>query len=580
MKSSIVKWLIGIVGSAIAGLVTTWLMGFLNPHLPSPQRAELALSNLLSAAAPRPEEGFRIVLCWLEGDDKGIDTGHVEDAFSNVKGVKLLRSARIVRGSGSWDDWSKDMKQGARTVLEEWHGDLAIVGGVRESGKVLNLWLVPRSGEGTLGRGDRPYILKNVTLDKDFHQDFGVELVIVALVAVAPHAHTGLRGEALEEGLNGATTKLSKLLEVHTVPSEHRAALEAELGAALLVLGKREGDRKRLEGAVEAFDSALKELDREGVPVGWALTQNLRGEALLRLGKGDAGLEHLEKAVGAFDAALEEFSREHTPFEWAATKSNLGSALAALGEREGNLEDLNDAVNALREAREVFAHWSMSVELGVTQSSLGGALWSLGRREKDSDHLEEAVEVLGKALDELTPERAPIPWGRTQMRLGNALATLGVREKGTGRLTDAVEAYHKALEQLTRERVPLDWGATKVNLGNTLVVLGDREGGTDSLEQAVKALRDALEELTRERVPPLHWVRIQALLGDALAMLGDRESGTKHLQEAVDAYVKALEVLVADGPLETREIVENKLNTVLVEMYKRLPVPESTEDVD
>ena len=48
--------------------------------------------------------------------------------------------------------------------MEKWHADLAIVGLVKTSGESLSLWFVPRSGEGTLDRGDRPYRLEDVTL--------------------------------------------------------------------------------------------------------------------------------------------------------------------------------------------------------------------------------------------------------------------------------------------------------------------------------------------------------------------------------------------------------------------------------
>ena len=51
------------------------------------------------------------------------------------------------------------MMKEARSVPEDWSADLAAVGLVKRSDEVLSLWLVSRSGEGTLGRGDIFYEL-------------------------------------------------------------------------------------------------------------------------------------------------------------------------------------------------------------------------------------------------------------------------------------------------------------------------------------------------------------------------------------------------------------------------------------
>ena len=131
----------------------------------------------------------------------------------------------------AWDEWSEDMQQSVRSVLEDWNADLAIVGRVRRSGEVLSLWIVPHSGEGTLGRGNQPYKLDNVTLGKDFHDDLRAQLAAVALAAVAPLAHTEIRGRVLEKGLRNATAKLSTLLEGRAIGrAEHQVALHVALG--------------------------------------------------------------------------------------------------------------------------------------------------------------------------------------------------------------------------------------------------------------------------------------------------------------------------------------------------------------
>ena len=153
----------------------------------------LALENYWSNDPQRLEDRFRIVLCWLK-DDNGRDAETVARAFTGIDGIELVRSEREVAARGAAGDWLPAMQQSALAVLEEWHADLAIVGLVKESGKSLSLWFVPRSGEGTLDLGDQTYRLEDVTLGVNFHDDLRAQLAATALAAVAPLANTEVRG--------------------------------------------------------------------------------------------------------------------------------------------------------------------------------------------------------------------------------------------------------------------------------------------------------------------------------------------------------------------------------------------------
>ena len=213
-----------------ATVVAAWLRGFLNQFLPPPKQAWLALKNLRRGNPPRPEDSFRVVLCWLENDSSGDDTRTVERAFTNVEGITLVRSARLVAASGAGDEWRPAMQKSTGTVLKDWNGDLAVPGLVKKSGQALSLWFVPRSGAGTLGRGDQPYQLEDVTLGADFHDDLRAQLAAVALAAVARLTDTEVRGRVLEKGLRDATEKLSNLLDRSTIGGvDHRAALHVAL---------------------------------------------------------------------------------------------------------------------------------------------------------------------------------------------------------------------------------------------------------------------------------------------------------------------------------------------------------------
>ena len=193
-------WIGGIVATAFAAAFVAWLKGFFKQFLPSPQRARLAIANAFEARLPLPEKRFRLVLCWLGNDSAGRDTGTVSEAFTNIEGIELVCSARVVSALGAADDWRPAIRKGALAVLETWNADVAVVGSVKDPGKALNLWFVPREGDGTLRRGDLPYELVNVTLQDDFHDDLRAQLTAEALRVAAPVVGTEIRGLRVGDG--------------------------------------------------------------------------------------------------------------------------------------------------------------------------------------------------------------------------------------------------------------------------------------------------------------------------------------------------------------------------------------------
>ena len=568
----IIFWGLGL----LALLLVPWLSGTFNSYMPSPQRALLGAKNFVKKAwhymRPQPplsEECFHVVLSWLGGDSNGEGTKSVEGAFRGVDGIHLSRSAHIVKASGARDDWEPAMRKRAREILTDRQADLAIVGEVKDSKKVLSLWFVPRVGDGTLSRGDRGsnYVLENVTLGDDFHKEFRAQIAAMALSAVAPLVSNEARGKMLDVELSTVAKQLNTLLEKDSSPivdpaeRERRAGLHMALGTALQTLGARENGTERLEQAVVAYKAALEEYTREHVPLNWAATQNNLGIALLTLGERESGTERLEQAVVAYKAALEEYTRERVPLDWAMTQNNLGNAFLTLGKRESGTEHLERAVVAYKAALEEYTRERVPLNWATTQNNLGNALAALGERENGTGRLKQAVDAYKAALEECTRERVPLNWATTQNNLGNALRTLGERENGTECLERAVDACNAALEEYTRDRMcrSIGLGRRTISAPPLRVLRRTAKAVPSSLEQAVTTYNAALEERTRERVP-LDWaMRRRTTSVTSLAILGERESGTEHLERAVDAYNAALEVFTPDQTSQHWNVAQHNL---------------------
>jgi len=83
------------------------------------------------------------------------------------------------------------------------------------------------------------------------------------------------------------------------------------------------------------YREVLKEYTRERAPLQWAAIQNNLGNALLILGERESGTARLEEAVSVYREALKERTRERVPLEWAKTQQNLDIAAKQLATRRG-----------------------------------------------------------------------------------------------------------------------------------------------------------------------------------------------------------------------------------------------------
>ena len=216
-----------IVTALVAGLIG-WCISIVQP--PPTERIRLAFSNVGEEFAIQDHGKVRIVLTWLGEDVSGTDTQNVADALAKIESIALRRSARTVRASGAGLEWRDEMKRRARDILNAWNADLAIVGRVKKSKEVMNIWLVPNYGDGTLNENTEVYTLENVTLKRRFDDAVQQQLVSVLLTEVARLEHLSDSAEDLKSDLTELIEKIHNLLMYSNVPRyETRARLQVAL---------------------------------------------------------------------------------------------------------------------------------------------------------------------------------------------------------------------------------------------------------------------------------------------------------------------------------------------------------------
>jgi len=305
------------------------------------------------------------------------------------------------------------------------------------------------------------------------------------------------------------------LAERGVVQTAETAGLQRRV---IVTLAQRLRPKERLD-----FDQALTELERAVEIALDVITKGASGasedefvNAVLAQVAERTKNEDLDGAAQALDDALAEVNREEAEQREATRRKKVLFLQAAVQQH-----------TLRRDALAVVNRIELLVAIDETSDR---PAWLPGFREQYDNYLADgetkgvnfslliAVECARRAVATV---RDKGEHGTAAILLGNALSRLGERESGTERLLEAVEAYRDALKEWTRERVPLDWAMTQNNLGNALSTLGQRESGTERLLEAVEAYRDALKEWTRERVP-LQWAMTQTNLGNAQALLNER----------------------------------------------------------
>lgn len=103
------------------------------------------------------------------------------------------------------------------------------------------------------------------------------------------------------------------------------------------------------------------------------MTQNNLGAALQKLAEREAKSETLIRAIDAYESALMEWDRERVPMTWAMTMGNLAVARKTLAEVTGDCESAFQAVEELQAVCDVFRELSHAQYSELSIDQLGKA---------------------------------------------------------------------------------------------------------------------------------------------------------------------------------------------------------------
>jgi tetratricopeptide (TPR) repeat protein len=244
---------------------------------------------------------------------------------------------------------------------------------------------------------------------------------------------------------------------------------------ALYAQGMEKNDNEALRWAIRLYRQLIADTPRMERPDEWAALQDDLGNALLRLAAREKDAALFAETAGAFEAALQVRTKERDPKLWAATQWHLAMALFRQGLIESGTGLFEKSVTAYEAALTQIKRRDMPVEWGLIQNELGTVHLSCGAREEGRKHLDEAVAAFRRALEAGHPQRRPLDWGAKQNNLGTALAALADREQGFARINEAIQAFKASLAAYQEASAPFYIVGVKKNLARAEAMLENRK---------------------------------------------------------------------------------------------------------
>lgn len=398
----------------------------------------------------------------------------------------------------------------------------------------------------------------------------GVVLPVTALILGAVMALQWTGWRALVGRTLSSAERFEKMIAQHRdvlrgVGRRQRpqawARTQIALGGMLVDLGQETSDKVPVEGAIEAFRSALSVLSPDPdwvrnrpkgkilralavlTPRGrrtykWADAQHRLGFALGYLASTTDQLWLFDESIDAFRAALTVFAREGDPANWANSQAALAvtlSSLAAKG-RPGVGDEAVAIYQALLQSQ---SEDDTSPQATEVLRRYGSALVARSEFGDGPDALGEAVAVLRRIVGQEPSEQLQDIWAFSQRQLGEALRRLGQQTGDPVALEEALAIQRGEFQGLDAQSLPAERAGLVDEIGADLSELGRLREDPTLLREAVSCFQDALENLSAED-QPLNWAEVQDNLASALVLLSRYEDDGDTLSDADAAVHHAL----------------------------------------
>lgn len=327
--------------------------------------------------------------------------------------------------------------------------------------------------------------------------------------------------------------------------------------------------RDVLAQSIDAYERALKVLNRDRVEQDWVVVQHNLAGALMMLSEADNDDATLERAIDAYKASLTVWTREANPQKWALASANLGNALSALGKRQQNRATLRQAIASLDAALEIQTFENEPLDWAWTQREMADSYAELAALTRDDADLRKSVAASQAALRVYTLDRAPRSWAQTMHNMAFAYQTSATAETNAEALAKATAIYEQIVAAVSADEQPGEYALTMGNLGNARIEQGKLEKDDALVAAGIERLWEVAalyERLQR----PLDTASILSDVGNGLVTLGNLRSSAAEPEQAIALYSQAMDLYRQNGETRQADSLRGSIAFAAVELgYQR-----------
>ncbi|WP_162245653.1 SIR2 family protein [Brevundimonas sp. Root1279] len=304
---------------------------------------------------------------------------------------------------------------------------------------------------------------------------------------------------AREQRLRGDfKASLNTLTQALSDPNVHANVIDDAADSAFMV-AQASQDPSEIAEALRL--SRLSASRWETGTFNWAVAQSRLGDALWLAATGHADVALLMSAVEAYEAALGEIDKEDHPNVWARLQDGIGVALMQAADISKDTSLLEKALTALDNALTVRTREKQPIQWAETQCNKAIALFTLGEQKNDVETLRLAAKLQEEALQESTKKLLPTNWAAGTLNLASIYGAIGYLTDDTASLTKSLLLYDELAAEASDSESPSDVAGRLQNKANVIMSLAEINRDTDLCDKATDLLMGAIrtfEELGME----------------------------------------------------------------------------------
>ncbi len=350
--------------------------------------------------------------------------------------------------------------------------------------------------------------------------------------------------------------------------------IELNLAECLEILGRREGDTGHIRDSISIYEKILKRTYKLGELHQWMDIQSGLGAAYVDLGHREGSFKDLHRAIAHFKQVLGAPGLDGMPMKKVEAQVNLGNVYSSLGGREQSVKEYQTALEYLDAAIPALQGMSSTRSQGIAWLNKGTCQMNLGRLQNNEVLWSQAKFSYSRAASLFALTRDQMEWASIQRDSGILEMFLNEKKMDVRGLSRCLDDYQQEKTVHQKKGMPIVWAQCGTLECAVLTLMGDATGKAVYWTQAKKELEE-IGEILDPKTQPFDFYEKNLCQASLLSLEGARLKNPEELKEAVKIYEETLELLKGTDLQAQRCSLQSGLCQALAELLTLSPEEET-----